>query len=180
MPEESTGLPTWKRLIGDPRVLLGATVTVMLATIAFPAYKDRQQSTDPAADARASYFSFMQRIGPLEGLSSTTAGQPREAQSTEAASSRLERDLFAPAPRKRARAVKTSSKASKTVRAKQPSLPQLSAILIDGSLRRAMIGGQVVSEGDNVAGYCVAEIHRESVVLLRNGIVRRLRLGGKR
>jgi hypothetical protein len=56
-------------------------------------------------------------------------------------------------------------------------LPELSAILIDGPWRQAVIAGRAVAEGETVEGYRVLEITSRSVRISKGKAVHELQLG---
>lgn len=176
MAEGRTGLPIWKRLAGEPMVLVGATVAVVLVLVALPIYKDRRQLVNPAADAQASYNSLLAQIRSAQTRPAAGPTPRQDDSSGVIQRLPLSRDLFAPMPLEFAHPGPLQGETQAGVR---PSVLRLSGIFLDGPLSQAVIGGQLVAKGDYVDGYCLIEVQRDWVLLWKDGAVERLRLGGK-
>ncbi len=165
---------------GQSTILLGVTFLAILGFIAVPVLKSRRQDSSAAEDARATYLSLMSQME--SGVDHVAAGSSQDTPAPRgdlgvseegAQPARLERDLFAPAPRQKPVAEREAARAAK----RQP--PALTGIFIDGAQSKAVVGGKVIGEGDWVKGFQVAEIHRDWVLLRRGEQVERLELGGR-
>lgn len=159
MPSEST-------------LLIGVVGLVLFAMVAIPAYQTSEEPAGPAADAREAYNSLRVRIGSpaADGL---PTGWSNDTLQTDRMP--LQRDLFAP-PQPQARAQAHGEAPPVT---KPAPTPELTGILLDGALRRAVINGQRVAQGDWIGDYRVIRIESEWVMLRKDETYVRLELGGK-
>ncbi len=169
MPENSSPKRRWPRLPEKPVIVAASVVVVLVSLVAFPTTPERAGYKDPVAEAAEAYRSLIARMeagpdGGQEGSSETALdGRPQ-----------LDRSLFAPKPKPKPKVVKPV----KPARPKPPPLPALTGILLDGEYRQARLGGQIVSEGEDVSGYRVVKIESDFVLLVRKGHVHRLEMKG--
>ncbi len=165
-------------------IILGASGLAILAVVALPLFKQREQPMTAAADARTAYLTLMEQMGQAtqqgEGLGAVSAVDSSAAALSP--TGRLERDLFAPWSHRSVAATASESLGQRATPA-TPSrrrAPALNGILIDGQRARAVIGDQVVSVGDRVGDYRVVEIQANWVLLKRGDQIEKLELGGGR
>jgi hypothetical protein len=150
-------------------LLWGAGVAAAVgAAVALPFWLGGSATIDPAADAEAAYRELLVRID-ARGTAPEPAGPPAEPVP---AGSR--RNLFSPAVERR------PAVALPQARRKEPSLPALSSILIDGASRHAVLDGRVVGVGELVGGFRIAAIEPDAVVLRDGASAHRLTVGGDR
>ncbi len=124
---------------------------------------------DPAGDAEAAFSLIQAQIeadesdsprGPGRGIVLAASG------ATERPS--LNRDLFS-VDQGVQKGVEERSKKRKRAVKRAPRLPVLSAVLIDGRRRTAVLSGEVASAGDIIQSFTVLEVGRDSVILERRG-----------
>ena len=171
MTEQSKGRPFWRRLPEGPTIAAGAVTLVIVSMVAIPA-PSNDSVGDPVAEAAEAYRSLLDQ---MEVGARTPATQPTFA--TEDSSdgrAPLDRDLFRPKPKPRPQ----PQVPKKPAAPKPPPLPTLSAILIGGGGRQAILGGEVVTVDEEVGGYRVVAIERDAVILARQGHIHRLKIGG--
>jgi hypothetical protein len=164
------------KLLQDPRFLLVATALAMAVLVGLPVYQDTRNALDPAGEAQTAYISFLMQIKSEEKNPIPVPGManPPERIETDLP---LSRDMFAPGrPKPPPRA---STQAVRVRRPARPSIPKIGGIFIDGSSRRAIVNGRIVTENEEIQGYRVLQIERSWVRLGRGDTVVRLELGGK-
>ena len=179
--------PLWTLLTGRTMILIGLVGIVLLVLISFPLIENPRTQVDPAADAEATYLSLLSQINPSEEKTpvahGATSGLPAPAETTLAGDSpdagqpaAVRRDLFAPIPAEKPAPTRPRST---SVRPTRPRLPDLTGILIDGPSRRAMLGGELVTVGDEIRGYRLVAIEKECVTLQWRQQTYQLELGAK-
>jgi hypothetical protein len=171
MTKHSSSPPLWRRLPEGPSLAAASLTLIILSTVALPTGSDSQQ--DPVAEAARAYHSLLDQIesDPRAGQAAAAGATPAgEAMDREP----LDRSLFGPKPKP------APAPAPRKIAAppKPPPLPELSAILIDGSVRQALVAGRVVTVDQEIGGYRVAAIEPAAVLLVREGHVYRLEMGG--
>lgn len=171
MSQDANRRPFWRRLPEGSTIAAAAVVLVIVSLVAIPA-PSNDSVRDPVAEAAEAYRSLMDQI---EGGDDAAVPRPATAV-TDSAGGRpeLDRDLFRPKPKPRPKP-KTPKKPPAP---KPPPLPELSAILIDGGVRQARVGGQTVTAEQEIGGYRVVAIERDAVILARDGHIYRLEIGG--
>ena len=167
--------PLWTRVTGRATLLAGSIAIVLLVLISFPLVEGPRAPVDPAADAEATYRALLAQVDaggtipanrpPAAGVESAEASVPGATGDVAAeAAGGARRDLFAPrTPEKPAATAAPRPRAPR--RPQRPRLPHLAGILIDGTQRRAMLGGELAAVGDTVGGYRVLLIERDYVKL---------------
>ena len=179
--EAKTSTRSQLRMPSPRTVILAASGLAIIAVVALPMLKQREQPVTAAADARTAYLTLMEQMGQ-QGEEATATSTVDSSGSALSPTGRLERDLFAPWTR---RATPTAASESPEQRATPATSsrrrpPALNGILIDGNRARAVIGDQVVSVGDWVRDFRVVEIHANWVLLKRGDQIEKLELGGGR
>jgi hypothetical protein len=164
-PAERRGLGA---LAVRPQIIVAAVVAAFVALVAYPLPRERLQGTDPRVQARALVESFNERARARN----ETGGPDALRGDGGARRTRPQRDLFAPDLRRPA----AVAAGGVEVAPAPPSDPVLSAVLLDGASRYAIVGGHRVAEGDSVAGAWVVDIGESSVLLWKGGAYRRLHL----
>ncbi|MFH1843027.1 MAG: hypothetical protein ABIF77_07440 [bacterium] len=171
-----------KTLGSWPALLAMVVAAGLLIMVILPRKGAESGAADPVAEAEAAYISLVAQMGsvPTEAVP-----EPVVPGSTDMASAgvaggfdfMLNRDLFsatAPEP--------TPRRQQQTAAAKPqpPRPPRCTTILIDGDVRQAVLGGQLVTSGDVVSGFVVVEITSSSVRLVRGDTSYTLKVGGNR
>jgi hypothetical protein len=163
-------------------ILLVLTGLAIVAVVALPIVMQREKPATAADDARATYLALMTQM-EAEGKEITEAAAD-DSSGAAHQTGRLDRDLFAPAPRRASPAVLGAGEGEgRTPVAATPARrrpPKLAGIFIDGAQARAVIGDQVVTVGETVKEFQVVEIHANWVLLKRGDQVEKLELGGGR
>lgn len=164
-------------------IILALTGLAIVAVVALPIAPRREMGESPADDARSTYLTLMAQMAAQDQQST----EPVFSDSADATrrAGRLDRDLFAPAPR-RSSGANAPGKAGESG-AQTPAAarmrwrpPNLGGIYIDGDQARAIIDGRVVAVGDKIREFQVIEIQANGVLLKRGEQVEKLVLGGGR
>ena len=170
MSENPSPKRRWPRLPEKPVIVAASVAVVLVSLVAFPTTPERAGYNDPVAEAAEAYRSLIARM-------ETNPDGGQAAQTSDAKTggrAELDRSLFAPKPKPKPIAVISTNPA----KPKPPPLPILTGILIDGEFRQARLSGQIVGEGEEVAGYRVVKIESDSVLLVRAGHVHRIEMKG--
>ncbi|MCK4411931.1 MAG: hypothetical protein KAY32_00170 [Candidatus Eisenbacteria sp.] len=179
--------PLWTLLTGRTMLLAGLVGIALLVLISFPIVENPRPQIDPAADAEAAYLSLLAQISPGEEIATLAQAAAREMrplpETTPAGDSPAaelpspgRRDLFAPLPAAKPTLAPVRRTPAGPTR---PRLPHLAGILIDGASRRAMLGGELVTIGDEVDGYRLIDIEEDCVTLEWRQKTYQLELGAK-
>lgn len=177
--------PSLPRMPGPSTLIVAASGAAIVAILALPMIREREQPSPVAEEARAAYLTLMAQMEQPGAEGSAPAAADTSAAGLSPAG-RLERDLFAPAARRLAAAsgAGTSGESPEGLTAPRAPArrkpPKLTGIFIDGNQARAVIDDQVVSAGDWVRDFQVIEIRTSWVVLKRGEQVEKLELGGGR
>jgi hypothetical protein len=169
-----------RRLVSSKYVLvlsmaLSCTATVLLCS----PHSSQCGAANPAADADAAYRALVAQIWatgspqatPARGIAWAAGAGP-----THEGPGALKRDLFSPT---RAAAHAAPPHAGRRPAQTDAREPRLAGVFIDGDSRRALIDGDLVSEGDRVSGYSVIEIAARWVLLEKDGATYRIPIGSK-
>ncbi len=156
-------------------LIVGMLGVLLIGTAAIPLLRDRRTRSDPTAAAQTAYRSLQSQITTTSLPASTATGAEAEGTQTalgDVSPAPLRRDLFAPAVGGAPQVPAAPGTAA------SPALPTLNGIFIDGESRQAVVSGERVSVGDVVAGYRVAAIRQNEVILSKGRSTLRLQLGG--
>ncbi len=169
------------RSLGGSRALIAAVVVAGIGGAVFVlSGKDSPMANDPIVIAEAARSSLLDQLGvalaPADDPEPVHSAPSDTVASAGAAANSI-RDLFVPVRRA---AVKKPPAESRPQRPQPPKLPQLSAILIDGTSHQAWLGGRLVRPGGWIDGFKVLQITAEVVVLGKGGKRYELRLGDKK
>lgn len=154
---------------GGVQTLLGTLTIAALIWLAGLAGKSDGWIGDPAGDAEAAYSLILEQMGSDGPARTQTPGSemvfaaagPMEKPS-------LNRDLFT-ADKKVQKRIEIAATGTATRKKWAPPLPALSAILIDGSARQAVLSGEIAGVGDVVTSFNVLEIGESWVKVGRYG-----------
>ncbi len=146
------------------QTLLGTVIVVALVWFMGGTGEQDGTAVDPAGDAEAAFSSIRARIasGGQDGTTSTGSSLVL-AGSEGVRIPSLGRNLFAADVQEQRRY--EAAKGGKKPTRRKPKTPHLSAILIDGKTRQAVLSGEIAAPGDVVNGFLVLEIGSEWVRL---------------
>jgi len=179
--------PNSKTKMGPARpsqstIILALTGLAIVAVVALPIAPRRETGKSPADDARSTYLTLMAQMAAQDQQST----EPVFSDSADAThrAGRLDRDLFAPAPRRSSGAISPAGAGESGARTSAAPArwrpPNLGGIYIDGDQARAIIDGRVVGVGDKIREFQVIEIQANGVLLKRGEQVEKLVVGGGR
>ena len=178
MAGEGTAVRVQSIVASNVTLALAALASALITLALFSAGKPEKVPHSPASNAAAVYGDLMAQIydsSPTPGVAAPSNVMAPGGRTHEQPA-KLSRDLFAP-PRRKPYA--SQKRVAPAHQATGPRVPRLTAILIDGASRQAMVGRAMISQGDIVSGYTVVEIARGWVVLQKDGVSYTLRVGEK-
>ncbi len=169
MSGERVSLSVWRSVKRRHVVIIVVAVAALVVGVSLPGKRSERSSASPVREAMDLVRSLDLQLGQ-----DAADDAPDEAGREAAARHSLRRDIFssgAPPTQAFARSSEQDRTAARTLTNENLVV---SAILLDGDSRQAVIAGRRVSAGDSVAGYWVVEISRESVLLWNESGFRRI------
>lgn len=156
------------RLSGTAQTLLGTlTVVVLIWLSGFLGEKDGWIG-DPAGDAEAAYGIILAQMEKEGDAADPGRGEQPDFAPALVPRPTLNRNLFAADTKVQRRVEQAAT--NPAPRKRRVVLPELTAVLIDGKTRQAVLSGEIAGVGDTVKGFAVREIGNGWVNVERYGV----------